>query len=122
MSFLRLLFTSLLLFLSSSAHAEISRDDLRFGESVKGSIFKSASGNGLDFVGILSFIEEILLKVALPLVLVGAFLYIAYELLTADGDESKMKKAWKGVSYSAIGLITIAVAYALVSIILALQF
>jgi hypothetical protein len=43
-----------------------------------------------------------LLKALLPVVLIGASIYIAYELFTAEGDEAKMKKAWKSVAYSAI--------------------
>lgn len=68
-----------------------------------------------DLIGIFTFIESFLLKVALPLVVVWAFLYIAWELLTAEGNEEKMKKAWKAVTYSAIGLLMIALAYAIVA-------
>ncbi len=63
-----------------------------------------------------------LLKVVLPIVVVGASLYIAYELFTAEGDESKMKKAWKSVAYSAVALIAIALSYSLVSIVSRLSF
>lgn len=100
----------------------ISREDIGFKTPVEGSIFKNANGNDWSLISLLSFVEEILLKVALPLVLVGTFLYLAYQLLTAEGDETKMKKAWKGVAYSAVGLVTIAVAYAVVAIILQLKF
>lgn len=55
-----------------------------------------------SLIRILSYGEEFLLKVVLPLVVVGTALYVAYELLTAEGDEAKMKKAWKTISYSAI--------------------
>lgn len=33
-----------------------------------------------------------------------------------------MKKAWKGVTYSIVGMLTITVAYAVVALILQLQF
>ncbi len=52
---------------------------------------------------------------------VWASLYIAYELFSAEGDETKMKKAWKSVAYTAIALIAIALSLALVSIIATLQ-
>ncbi len=68
-------------------------------------------------IRILSYGEEILIKVVLPLVVIGVSLYVAYELLTAEGDEAKMKKAWKTVSFSAIGLITVGLAYVVISII-----
>ncbi len=55
-----------------------------------------------DLIGIFTFIESFLLKAALPLIVVGAFLYIAWELLTADGNEEKMKKAWKAVTFTAV--------------------
>ena len=63
-----------------------------------------------------------LLKVVLPIIVVGASLYIAYELFTADGDESRMKKAWKSVAYTAVALISIALSYGLVSIVSRLSF
>jgi hypothetical protein len=53
---------------------------------------------------------------------VGASLYIAYELFSAEGDETKLKKAWKSVAYTAIALISIALSYAIVSIISGLSF
>ncbi len=59
---------------------------------------------------------------ALPILVVGASLYIAYELFTAEGDESKMKKAWKSIAYTAVALISIALSYGLVSIISRLSF
>jgi hypothetical protein len=49
---------------------------------------------------VLSFIEELLLKVALPLVIVGSSLYIAYELFLAEGNEEKLKQAWKSMTYA----------------------
>lgn len=73
-------------------------------------------------VVILTLIQSILLKVALPVIVVGASLYIAYELFTADGDEAKLKKAWKSIAYTAIALISIALSYALVSIVSGLSF
>ena len=67
-------------------------------------------------------VQVVLLKVLLPVVVVGASLYIAYELFTAEGDETKLKKAWKSVAYTAIALIAIALSYAIVSIISGLSF
>ncbi|MFZ2255823.1 MAG: hypothetical protein WAW59_08145 [Patescibacteria group bacterium] len=73
--------------------------------------------DGLTLIGVLSLIQSILLKVALPIVIIGGSLYIAYELFTAEGDETKMKRAWKSLTFSAIGLICIAVSYAFVTVI-----
>lgn len=78
-------------------------------------LFKSPERNGL--IDLLSFVQSVLVKVVLPLVVVGAFLYIAYELLTAEGNEEKMKKAWKAVTFSALGLVMIALSYAVVAIV-----
>ena len=66
---------------------------------------------------LISYGEEILLKVVLPLAVVGVALYVGYHLLTAEGDEEKMKKAFKSLTYSAMGLIAVACAYAFVSLI-----
>jgi hypothetical protein len=54
--------------------------------------------------------------VILPLVAVGSMLYIAYELFLAEGNEEKMKKAWKSVTFSVIGIVSIMLAYAVVSL------
>ncbi len=122
MRFLRFIYTSLLL-LSTHFTFAIGRGDIGFHDQTpEWSLFTNAWGNGWDLISTLSFLEEVLLKVALPLVLVGTFLYLAFQLLTADGDETKMKKAWKWVTYSAVGMITIALSYAVVALILQLQF
>lgn len=73
-------------------------------------------------VQLLTSIQSILLTVVLPVIVVGASLYIAYELFTAEGDESRMKKAWKSVAYTAVALIAIALSYAIVSIVTKLSF
>ncbi len=80
------------------------------------------TGSGINPIQILTLIQAILLKVLLPIVVVGASLYIAYELFTAEGDESKMKKAWKSIAYTAVALISIALSYGLVSIVSSLSF
>lgn len=82
----------------------------------------SIMNDSKDPIGILSLIQSALLKVVLPVIVVWASLYIAYELFTAEGDESKMKKAWKSIAYTAIALIAIALSYAIVSIISGLSF
>lgn len=65
----------------------------------------------------LAFIQKILLQVILPLVAVGCGLYIAYDLFTADGDETKMKQAWTAVLYSIIAIITIMLSAFVISLI-----
>lgn len=71
----------------------------------------------LWITGILSLIQWILLKLVLPIIVVWAAIYIAYQLFTAEGDETKMKKAWKSVAYSGIALVAIALSYAIVSVL-----
>ncbi len=66
---------------------------------------------------ILTLVQSFLLKVVLPIVIIGGSLYIAYELFLAEGDESKMKRAYKSIAYSAIALISIALSYAIVTVI-----
>lgn len=92
----------------------ISQDDLVNHWSPEGTIF---TDTWLGLVGILSIIQSILLTIALPVVVVGSALYVAYQLFTAEGDESKMKKAWKSLVYGAIALIAIALSYAFVTIL-----
>lgn len=76
--------------------------------------------NTIDWL--LAFIQDILISVVLPVVVVWAFLWVAYELFTADGDESKMKQAWLAVTYSAIAIILILMAYFIISLIWGLNF
>lgn len=59
------------------------------------------ASSGFTVIGILTFIQAFLLKVVVPLIVVGTALYIAYELFTAQGDDTKMKKAWKSIAYAA---------------------
>jgi hypothetical protein len=80
------------------------------------------SGSSITLISILTLIQSVLLKVVLPIIVVGASLYIAYELFTAEGDESRLKKAWKSIAYTAVALISIALSYGLVSIISRLSF
>jgi hypothetical protein len=40
--------------------------------------------------------------VVLPIVIVGAFLYVSYKLFLAEGNEEENKKAWKAVTYASI--------------------
>ena len=76
----------------------------------------------VNLIQVLTLVQSVLLKVVLPIIVVGASLYIAYELFTAEGDESKMKKAWKSIAYTAVALIAIALSYGVVSIISRLSF
>jgi Type IV secretion system pilin len=69
------------------------------------------------FMSIPVLITSILLKGVLPIVVIAVSLYSAYELFTAEGDESKMKRAWKSFTFSAIALVIVALAYAMVAII-----
>ena len=93
-------------------------EPLVIGNSNDKSIDGSILSNTIDGpIGILTLIQSVLLKVVLPVIVVGASLYIAYTLFTAEWDESKMKKAWKSLTYSAVGLIAVALSYAFVSII-----
>lgn len=93
------------------ALAEVTRDDLMSHGAPEGTILTDTS---LGIVGLLSLAQSILLKVVLPIVLVGSALYIAYQLFTAEGDETKMKKAGKSIAYSAVALVVIALSYAIV--------
>lgn len=94
--------------------ANISENDLYSRGNSPHQIIDS---NSVGFVQILTMIQSILLRVVLPLVVIGTGLYIAYELFTADGDESKLTKAWKSIAYSATALIAIALSYAFISIV-----
>lgn len=97
----------------------ISKDDIRKVPEVKGSI-KLNGKNTIEWL--LAFVQDILITTVLPVVVVGAFLWIAYELFTADGDEGKMKQAWLAVAYSAIAIILILMSYFIISLISGLNF
>lgn len=92
------MFYIIILFISQPifAFADKAKTGIDLGEK---NLIKNQSWELTD---ILSYGEQFLLKVVLPLVVIGTFLYIAYELLTAEGNEEKMKKAWKTVTFSSI--------------------
>ena len=69
------------------------------------------------FTDVLAFIEWMLLKVVLPVVIVGAWLYIAYKLFLAEWNEEENKKAWKALTFASIGVISIGLAYAVIAIV-----
>lgn len=116
-SFFTFLFYSFLSFgISSNISAQERIDTLT---SPNNSLITKTNWNIID---VLSYIESFLLQVILPLIVVWVFLYVAFELLTAEGNEEKMKKAWKVVTFSSIGLITIALAYAIIAMASRLSF
>ena len=117
----RIFFILASLLLSTHQMFAISRTDIGFSWGVPdGSILNSRGSTTL--ISLLTLVQSVLLKVVLPIIVVGASLYIAYELFTAEGDESRMKKAWKSVAYTAVALISIALSYGLVSIVSRLSF
>jgi hypothetical protein len=112
---MRSLFLITTYILSTLPSWAISKADLLVGAPT-GSILTAKSGT-TGVVMILTLVQSFLLKVVLPIVIIGGSLYIAYELFLAEGDESKMKRAYKSIAYSAIALISIALSYAIVTVI-----
>lgn len=105
--------TIFLLLAAPTLFAANTPDELKLG-SGNGSIF---SWVDVQLVSLLTLIQSLLVKLILPIVIIWGSLYIAYELFTADGDEARLKKAWRSVAYSAIALVSIWLSYALVTII-----
>lgn len=101
------------LILQSYAASNITRDTILHHDVLPENIIN----NDGTLIGLVVIAQSILLKIVLPVVVIGASIYIAYELFTAEGDESKLKKAWKSVAYTAVALIAIALSYAIVSIV-----
>ncbi len=96
----------------------MNETDIRFSDNLPiGSIALPVVEGEKGINAILVLVQSILLKVVLPLVLVGLGLYIAYELFTAQGDADKMKSAWKSVVYGIIALGAIALSYLIVDFI-----
>lgn len=106
-------FISIILWLESA----FAVTPLTTGVEPTNSLFSGGSGNGWWLIELLGKAEEFLLKVALPLVIIGTALYIAYELFLAEWNEEKVKKAWKSLTYWAIGAICIAFGYAVISLV-----
>ena len=48
---------------------------------------------------------------------VSVFLFIGYSLFTAQGKEEEFKKAWKALTYAAVGLAVIPLSYIVVKIV-----
>lgn len=87
----------------------------------KGSIVVPNSKGSDGIVWILIFVQNILLKVILPIVAVGSMLYIAYELFSAEGDETKLKRAFTLVWYAATAIIAIMLSWYVVGLISGLK-
>lgn len=108
------IFFGSILFIRTVFGADVPTDIGFHGEYPESTIL---DGDGMTVVGVLALIQSLLLMVGLPVIIIGGWLYAAYELFTAEWDETKMKKAWKSVTFSAIGLVCIAVSYAFVSVL-----
>jgi hypothetical protein len=76
----------------------------------------------ISLIDLLSIIQKLLLKGILPIIVVWTTLYIAYQLFTADGDETRLKQAWKSLTYGSIALVIIALSYTFVAILSNLSF
>lgn len=87
-----------------------------------GSIDMTNDNNSDALVGILSLIQGILLRVVLPLVAIGVMIYVAYELLTAEGDDEKLKNAWKSIVYGSVAILCILLSSYIVRLIAGLNF
>jgi hypothetical protein len=108
-SILALIFFSTVNFVNA-----IGLDDIGFWTAPQGSIL---DWWWVTLIGVLTLIQWILLRAVLPIIVVWTALYIAYHLLTAEGDETRMKQAWKSLAYSAIALVIVALSYAMISIL-----
>ncbi len=104
---------------SETVSAASPPPDIWFDRYPEGTII--TEGSDLTFVTVLGYVQALILQVALPVLVVGVSLYIAYELFTAEWDEAKMKKAWKSLTFWAIGLVSIGISYAFVSILVRLS-
>lgn len=102
----------------------ITRDDIQLRPSdIPDASIDVPFGAGQDGINeIFIMIQNILLTVVLPLVVIGAGLYIAYLLFSAEGDENRMKQAWKALTFTAVALLLIALAYVMVALISGLDF
>ena len=56
------------------------------------------------------------------MVAVGIFIWIGYNMLTASGDPDQFKKAQQALTYAIIGLAIIPLAYALVKLVVSINF
>lgn len=104
---------SSLVFLVTGWEAFAARIEL--GVQPSNSIITNVSS--WSFYDFLALIEAFLLKVVLPLVIIGTALYVAYKLFLAEGNEEENKKAWKAVTYATIGVVSIMIAYAVIAIV-----
>ena len=100
-------------FATPLAFAEISKNDMTVGGGTS-----SASANE-D----VTFKDDILPRVQdigfalVSIVAVGVFIWIAFQLFSARGNEEEFKKAWLSLVYAVIGFALIPSAYAIVKIV-----
>ena len=91
-------------------------DPLRDAMMVRSESAQSASNTDLASVNEKTFLKtaEAYLIGVVAMVAVVVFLWIGYNLLSAEGDPEQFKKAQKALAYAVVGLAVIPLAYLVV--------
>lgn len=83
------------------------------------SLILSIGGSGLDG-GFQGWFENLLLSIIglAGLVAVAVLIFNAFLYITASGDEGKIQKATKGITYAVVGLVVAAIAFLIVNFVI----
>ncbi|MDD2566258.1 MAG: hypothetical protein PHZ26_05805 [Candidatus Gracilibacteria bacterium] len=97
-----------------SAWETVTQQDMRVGDG--GGKLGIGGGSGVDLKD--NFIRTAMNYVMgiVFIVAVGVFIYIGFELATAEGKQEKFTKGLKGLVYAGVGLAIIPLAFILVKI------
>ncbi len=84
------------------------------------SVFGQIGGGGAGSVSNVDWFENVFLwLISLAgLVAVAVLIYNAFMYITASGDEGKVQKATKGITYAIVGLIIAAIAFLIVNFVI----
>lgn len=79
----------------------------------------SIGGSGLDgaFEGWFSNVLTLVIGLA-GIVAVAVLVFNAFLLITSSGDEGKVQKATKGITYAIVGLVLAAIAFLIVNYVI----
>lgn len=101
-----------------TAHAVSQTQMLVSGNAAHDGAVDASDGNAdVTFLtDVLPRIQEIAFSLV-AIVAVAVFVWIAYNLFSARGNEEEFKKAWMSLVYAVIGLALIPAGYAIVKVV-----
>lgn len=90
----------------------VSKTNIVLGQVGSGNV-----GVSVDFTGWLENVFVWIIGLA-GVIATGVLIFSAYLYITASGDEQKIQKATKGITYAIVGLVVAAIAFLIVNFVI----